>query len=374
MDSSYTTTQVGTWFSAAQHWEVLDFQDYLVFNNGNQVLVKDGTTGLWSLPSSSSFPYAKSMLNFKGQIVQGNTTDGTNWLRWSNIGQATFTLDSRNTAGYGPLPITGPIHRLMYLSTGQDVLGRDRGAIVCYAEKGVVITKAYSEPTSAFGFDVSNEQYGISDWGCVGGSNHEHVFIDNRGFLHKLTAKGDEVLGYQEFMEPLLTESPRIIFDHLEQQYYISTESACYVLNKYGLGKLTQYPTTGWNSSGIFNVVSDIPTALAIDIASDAFDFGIRARKLITSVALGVETDGVVTVSALVRYAPNSAYIQTPWVPLNNRGTCMLNVQGIDFKLCIRCSGLTTFKLDEAIARWKLIDKVNIRGMYGNAKASSGAD
>lgn len=378
LSDTYVLTEIadhltmGPTFEPGYHWEYMDFQDYKVFNNGSTVFLMDPTTGLISIPTAAEFPRAKTMINFKGQIVMGNVAEGDNWWKWSQIGQATFTPDERNEAGYGPIPVAGPIHRLMYLHAGTDMSGRDRGHIVIYSEGGIVITKPFSEPTTTWSLHQSNDAYGVNDWGAVGGHEDEHIFIDNRGFLRRLTVKGDEVIGYKEFMQPLLANRPRITFDHIEEQYFIGDENTCYLFNKSGLGRIEQVVSSGWvGPDGLFKVTSENPSTLTLDICTDEMDLGLRARKMITLLSFAVDTDGIVAASVLTRYSPSQAYIQTPWKPLNPMGNCAPNVAGADFKIQLKVVDFTNFQLDEAFVRWKLVDKRGIRGMYGNAQTTS---
>lgn len=360
--------------TAASHWELLDFHKYMLFNNGQTVYARDPNTGAITAVSSTVIPAGFSMINFRGQIVMGNTVEGRNWLKWGNIGEAEFTIDGRSTAGKMPLPFSGTIKRLLYLNSGVDMSGRDKGSIVVYADTGIAITKAYSDPIATLGFKMVNTQYGIPNWGCVGGHDDEHLFIDSRGDLHRLTVKGDELLGYKEFLAPLIPYDPRIIYDAYDSQYYIMTENTGYVFGKQGLCELNQTFSAGCNSNGIFSVTGDAPSAGVVELTTDVFDMEIRARKQITTLNFGVETDGLVSAAIQTRYDYKSAYITSPWVPLNNKGVCFPRVSGTDFKIMLKATGFTFFQLDRASMRWKLEDKTGIRGTYGNTKATAGAD
>lgn len=355
------------------HWEMLDFQKYRVFNTGNNVTSYSPSSG-WSLPSTLTFPRAKTMLNFRGQIVQGNLGTGQeNWIQWSNIGDISFTITESNIAGNAVLPVEGPIHKLMYLHAGPDMSGTDRGHVVVYGEGGIVITKPFSEPTTTFSLKQSNDAYGITSWGCVNGHEDEHLFIDNRGFLHRLTVKGDEVIGYKEFLEPMLGHDPQISFDHIEEQYFIATEDACYIYNKSGLGSLQQIIYSQWQKDGRIVVIADTPLTLTIDIGTDDFDCEIRAKKLLSHLSFAIDTDGEAFASVVGRNEPKSQHFQTPWQPLNSRGGCFPYVTAIDFQVLLKVTNFTNFQLDEAFCRWKLVDKHSIRGTYGNPKATSPA-
>jgi len=367
--STYALTPLVDWLDVSYGWSLADFHSFQIFHNGDVAVVKDVGAGDYHV-DIGNYP-CKTLLNFRGQLIMANTNGGENWLKWSKIGNVDLTLDNENEAGNGPLPIRGAIHRLMYLHSGADLSGRDRGSFVAYGENGIVISKTYSEPTTTFGYKESNETYGIPSFGCVGGDKDEHLFIDNRGFLHLLTIKGDQTLGYQEFMQPLIADSPVISFDNVERQWFISTENKCYLFSKEGLCEIDQIITSGWVQGTSFKVMGYVPATFTIEVTSDTFDFQQRMFKQLAVLNVGAHTDGKLYCMVQYKDPVTNLFVSTPLKPFSPGGVCFPQVAGRDFRIYLKCIDFTYFKLDEVVARWKLVDKTGIRGTYANAKASA---
>lgn len=369
VSSSYTLIALTAWFSSAEHWEVADFGLFLVFHNGNLAIILDVPSGDHRF--DATFPVCKTILNYRGQLVIGNTADGENFVRWGKIGSYDFTVDGSNEAGYMPMPSKGAVQRLMYMKSGVDRSGRDAGVIVVYTTDGVYELVPFDLPT--FGLRVVNGIYGIPSWGCVAGTQDEQVFIDTLGYLHHLSAKGDNKLGYREFLEPLLQDSPLITYEPIDDNWYISTEEQCFLFNKTGLGQLSQIVTSGWLGDK-FYVLGSKPSTLTISLGSDTIDFNIRASKLISVITTGLETDGTVQLGVSFLNQATKLFVGPIWFPLSPNGTCFPSVAGTDFRLHLQVMNFTYFRLSEMFVRWKLIDKSAIRGTYGYSKATSSAD
>jgi hypothetical protein len=369
LSSTYTLTPLTAWFSSAERWSFADFQSYQVFHNGNLAIIKDVASGDFFF--DYAFPTCKTLINFRGQLILGNTIDGDNWLRWSHINYNDFTIEVDNEAGASPIPVAGPIYRIMYLHSGPDMSGRDRGCFVIYAEGGIVISRPYAEPTVTFGFKQSNSMYGVTNFGCVGGHEDEHLFIDNRGFLHSLTTKGDEIIGYKEFMQPLIANDPVISYDRIEKQYFISTETKCYVFSKSGLAELDQIISSTWIDGTSLYISGYTPTTLTIELSSDELDFSLRSKKHLSTLGFKINSDGKCYASVEYKDLITGLYKQTPYKLLSPAGICYPSVAGVDFRILLKVTNFTHFQLDEAYASWKLIDKHAIRGIYGNSQATA---
>lgn len=367
--TTFALTPLTAWFSAAENWDFADFHNYVVFINGNLAILIDVTSGDYYF--DATFPSAKCMLNFRGQIVLGNTSAGTNWLQWSKIGEQDFTPSNDNEAGNRPVGWSGNILRLLYLGALSSDRQRMLANVVVYGDHGISLLSTHSEPVVTFGELVNNTAFGIPSFGAVAGHEREHVFVDNRGFICRMTLQGIERLGYKEFFQPLLADDIRISYDNIEDQYFLSTEEQCFVLNKYGLGELSQIFTSGWNHNGEFQVTSTTPTSLTIELVSDTIDFGQRAIKLLSMLSVGADTDGQIKACVQFRNDPSLAFYSSLLIPVSPRGLCAPMVSGVDFRIRLQVTNFTRFQLDEVIVRWKLVDKTGIRGAYATGSTAT---
>ena len=370
VDASYNLTQLTAWFPEATHWSYADFHDFQIFHTGSMVIVKDVASGDFFF--DYAFPSCRNIMNFRGQLIIGSPIEGDNVIKWGKIGYHDFTIDMSNEAGFTHMPVNGPVHKIVWMNVDPNISRwTDRGFLVVFLEKGIVTMQPVSEPVIGWAKKQSNDAYGIASPDCVGGHEDEQLFIDNRGFLHKYTVKGDELLGYREFLQPMLGDDPIISYDHIEDQYFISSEKLTYVFNKSGLGQIDQIITSGWIDNDKFMITGYTPKTMTIELSSDEVDFNIRSKKHLSVLSFGLECDGKCYASVEYKDLQTGLYRQTGYKPLSPAGVCFPSVTGVDFRIRLKAVNFTMFQLDEAFARWKLVDKTSIRGTYDNAKATS---
>lgn len=364
VEANWTLTQLTAWCHSDVQWSAAGFHTFNVFTNGAVVILNDVNVDQYRFASTSEFPACKTLCDFYGQLVVGNTVMGQNWIAWSSIGDASFEIGRTNLAGYMPMPWSGAVLVVA-------VLGKD---VVVYGEDGISLLKPSSvtaaEPVATFGRqDISS--FGLASQGAVGIARHTHVFIDERGYLRVITSEGTQRHGYQEFFQPMLGGDIRITYDELEGEFYISDGSTSYVYSPAGLGS-SMLALTGMFAldGGIIGCWKEVGEEKFLAI-SDNVDFDIRGKKFISAVALDYETDGTMTVAVDWRNSPKSSFRRGPYVPVNKEGYAYPKVTGTDVRFVFRVTDATYVELRGATVRWKLVDKRAIRGAYGSSKATA---
>jgi len=269
----------------------------------------------------------------------------SNWVGWSKIGEADFTIDMVNDAGFKTLEWSGYIYNVLKLDKN----------IVIYGSGGITLAFPVSEPIATFGFKPLLN-IGIKNKTAVTGDEFVHFFIDTLGHLYKLSSEGLEKLGYEEFLLPLI--NPVLTWDAAERRLYISSASVGYIFNE---GSLTGGYT---NLTGLYRIKDNIEAispetviADAVELVTDIIDFRRRGMKSIESLQFDVTSDVDIYVAIDYRYRKNEEFQTTNWSPLNDSGVAHIRASGTEFR--IRCKGLKygTFDLSYISVQYKFIDQ-----------------
>jgi len=188
-------------------WDAVDFQSFVAFTNGSVGLLRDVSTGVFSIASTVVFPLCLTMCNYNGQVIIGNTIEGTNWLRWSAIGSFNFTQDHSNEAGGMVLPSDCDILAVRQLGN----------KVIVYTSNSIYSLVSVSVPISTYALEEL-ARYGILSKGAVGGGIRKHIFIDEFGQFRVHTPAGIGPPFYKEFfsvpaspLEPCLDYTPIVI-------------------------------------------------------------------------------------------------------------------------------------------------------------------
>lgn len=276
-----------------------------------------------------------------------------NWVGWSKIGKADFTLDLVNDAGYRPMSWPGYVYQVKRL---------DKNAII-YGSGGITVAYPVSEPMPTFGFkDILN--IGIKNKTAVGGDEFIHFCIDVNGYLHKLTSEGITRLGYEEFLSPLI--NPVLTWDATERRLYISSATEGYIFNENIL-------TGGYaNLTGLYRI-SDSLTAVSPDtlitkpvsICTDIIDFKRRGLKSIESMQFDAISNTILFAAIDYRYKKDEDFRTTQWSQLNNEGVAHIRTAGVEFRIRLKGLDHGTFDLSYISVQFKFIDQRFTRGPKG---------
>lgn len=255
----------------------------------------------------------------------------TNWVGWSKIGQASFTIDRSNDAGFKAMEWPGYVY---------SIIPMDKNAVV-YGSGGVTLMY----PAAAtFGFKEVLA-HGIKNKSAVCGDKAVHFFIDKDGVLYKFSQEGLQRLGYEEFLYPLT--NPVMLLDSRKYLLHISDETKGFIFHQSVLGG-------GYaNLTGIKLIDSSIlaiaPETVQVDqfeICTDAFDFGYRGRKDVEAIQFGIDTDETVYAAVDYKYDLSTTFHTTRWTRLNKEGVAHIRVSGSEFRFRLKSAAYIEAQLD----------------------------
>jgi len=338
-------------------WDIVNFYELIIGANGIKVFWHDPDNDSWKNKSATStMPLFGTCCNFRGQLVTGNIIgdwydcDGS-FVAWSEIGNFNMLPDKKNTAGYMPMPFKGDIKRVKVLDK----------AVIVYGTGGIA---ALFPAETTFGVkQLAN--YGIMSRTAISGNNHEHVFVDESGWLRKI---GNDLkitkLGFREFFEGMVDDEVVVVSDDLENRFYISNGTTNYVLTPSGLGQGYQAITSGLYLQG--GMVGNVLVTEEDDnfkITTDIYDMKYRGQKTVELVEVGA-TAGLNkgTLSIDYRFNKNEVFKTTREVTLNNEGIVKLPCAGIEFRFNVTFASSVDVELNYINVKYKRTDKRSERG------------
>jgi hypothetical protein len=355
-DDSWVTTAMLTGLVVGDCWDWAEFGDFILMTNGEQMVQRNGSTGVWSsFVSSGNIPGMKTLCNYRGQIVGGNITTawhncGSNYVVWSDIGSADFTPGIKNEAGYTIMPFNGEVLRVLPL--GEHV--------IVYCENGIVIMK----PAQQYFASAELLPVGIPSKGAVVGNDQGHLFVDYNGELWMIKP-GPKVqkLGYQEFISTLDASKLMISHNSGEDEYYISDGSYTFIMTPSGLCQTYQLPTSLAFVDGQLIGVSSNGSDSEGRIVTDLVDFGIRSFKTVSVLEIGGFSSAGFRACVDWRSNNTGAFQRSIWLVSNPTGFVTPVVTAHDFRLCVKSSSYNDMELRYVIARVKNVDRRAMRGV-----------
>ena len=374
INGDYSVTQVldvapyyGAFPSAPKGvWHFADFFDYVVLSNGGVTVIYSTINSQFEFNDGTIIPTIGTVCNFNGQIlgsgvatVTGDAkttfgeTDAKSFM-WGGIGYADFTVDQSNTRGYRPMPWYGQVYKVMQLGSDVIVYGSNGIARIRFTDSVPGIVKVH--------------KYGIASRGAAGGDDDQHVFIDTMGNLRKITPEefNGEPL-YNEFFNAMLGNEVVVSHNSDQEEFYITDGVVSYCLTKIGLAEIAQAPTTlaliGGSLIGAYTDLNDSEARMTTDF----IDFGVRGYKTIHSVEVSARCGSGETISVAIEYKTDydegETTTTTSWIEINPQGFAVIPVHGLEFKIKVKCSDYSEFKLDKVLVRVKFDDKRNVRGI-----------
>lgn len=349
--------------------EVADFGKYMMMTNGKAIVYWNaGVEVPVVLPftledefgvmaSSSTIPGMKTICNFKGQLVGGNVT--TEWHScdssfyiWSKIGQADFTPDQKNTAGFRRCPYGGDVYHVRRLD--DNVIG--------YSSRGITMLKPVSSPAATFGF-IELDDIGLINQGAVNGSLKKQLYVGEDYKLRKITSSGIEVLGYQHHLEELTGEDIIINYEPYENKFYIGNSSKTFLMTDKGMSEIPQHPSAVWRIGGQSYMLPETVDTFDYTLASEIFDFGYRGQKTIFSMESTVGYSQGASVMADFRLS--DTFVSTSYIDLNNQGIAAIIAAGNEFRFKLKLNSMDSNDIISYLrVKYKMTDLRGLRGIY----------
>lgn len=277
-------------------------------------------------------------------------------------GPRIFESLKRNEMGFMPMPWQGTVRVVKPLGN----------AVMVYGDDGISAIIQTSEPIPTFG-QKHLLDFGVAGRGAVGGTNREHVFVDEAGYLWRIGVDlVPKRLNYHEFVQSMTIADIVISHDQGENEYYICDGSSNYILTSKGLGKTGQSVTSIVSTDGAMLGISRTSREARAWATIETIDFNLRSIKTLATVEVGLESSADCEVIVACKYAVGGDFTTLPAVAVNPEGTAYIGASGIEFRVTVRASSFsnTEPKISYLNLRWKLSDKRLVRGIYA-ASAST---
>ena len=310
-----------------------------------ELFVETSITG--AVPTAGLYSLADLEL-FVNTSISGwgvSNDNKKNWIGWSKIGEADFTLDLVNDAGFKPMNWRGYVYQVKKLDK----------SVIIYGSGGATIAYPVGSPMPTFGFkDMLN--IGIKNKTAIGGDYQVHFCIDILGCLYKITSEGIVKLGYEEFLLPLT--NPVLTWDAAKRRLYISDSLTGYMLSENTL-------TGGYaNLTGLYRIKESLtavsPNKLItkpVEICTDILDFKRRGLKSIESMQFDAISDTVLFAAIDYRYKKNEEFKSTKWSQLNSEGVAHIRTSGVEFRIKLKGLNHGSFDLSYISIQLKFIDQ-----------------
>jgi len=397
-----------------ESWHLADFGGAYVLFNGSCVVFKTNRLGMFGATSDALVlddVTVNTGCAFRGRMVMGgfNSSDfwndhwdnylrslftvfglthpsapGTNFVWWSPIGSGAFFLFypddyisgliedpdntvfsddnsmlneiiERNEMGFMPMNWQGTVRRVLPLGNG----------IMVYGDNGI---SYMPKAENTFGLQ-DLLPYGIESRSSVGGSEREHVFVDEAGWLWRVQAGQAPVrLGFREYFENMIGNDIVVSYDPIEDEYHISDDSECFVLTRdnalyESTFLLTSTAVYSGGVVGVYDRPGDSDDAYAV-MVSDIIDLGLRSIKTIERILVSATNTTDVSVAIDWRNKSSDSWTRTPYFNINYEGVAYFPVMGLEFRIVVRCADYTKMDVDDVRVQFKTNDKRVIRGTY----------
>jgi len=356
LDAEWAETEELT-FTSGSILDMADFGTYVLLANDKTLIEVDADGSYSAFTSSSSMPGVATICDFKGQAIGGDVLTtwhgcGHNFVVWSDIGSINFVPTRRNEAGFRPMPWQGYVKRVMRLG---DV-------VMVYGDNGMASLVPVTKPAPTFKFDEVMD-LGIPHKGAVGGDKNVHAFVDQKGWLWRALPGKLERLGYQEYMKTMTLANIMISYDPSEKEFFISDGVKGFLLTRHGLCEIHQLVTScaslDGNSIGVYDDTEDTE----FRGETDTVDLGLRALKTISVLELQADY-------AAASWNREGTFKDLPWVRINDAGFATVQATAVEFRLRAKSNSYANANLDYIKARFKLVDKRAIRGVYVTSSPS----
>ena len=261
-----------------------------------------------------------------------------NWVKWSNIGSADFTVWKDNVAGERPLDWKGSVHAIKKLLN----------KMVIYGENGV----SYFLPVEKYFDLLTIYRLGLKGKNAVAGDEKTHYFVDTAGQLWELS-ETLKLLGYSEYLANLGSNTV-LSWDVKNSLLYLCDGTSGYVYSprSNSLGKGPSNITGVGSQDGLMYVVSPAAvTTPSFEICTDIYDMGTHKNKTIFEIELGTNIAGMLQVSIDYRNDFRAAFSQTAWKDVSKRGNCFLTALGREFRIRAKMKNYEYFEVDYVVAR-----------------------
>ena len=295
---------------------------------GSYGLVIGDLPGFLGVSRSGLRSLGGGALGFRPEPLKGN------FVKWSNIGAADFTIWKDNIAGERPLDWKGVIYEVRKLGN----------KAIAYGENGVSVL---SPVGNTYGLQTIH-WLGVKGKGAVAGGGAKQFFIDTSGKLFALEENKQKSvmfessltpipLGYEEYLSVL--NNPIMSLDSHEDLLYICDGAIGFIYNIKD-GSLGQGPTTitglGRQGGYLYAVASGPTTVQPLQICTGVYDFGTGKVKTIHWLDVGTTAEGALKVAVDYRMSRKDDFSTTKWKPVRPDGRAFVTALGRELRVRLK--------------------------------------
>ena len=407
-------------------WHLCDFGRMFIATNGTSLVFRDNSDFLYqdtNIAKVTQDVQMNSIASWRGRVMSGGLT--LNWkagwqtifeafrnndrmpdalrsmpyaidegyVLWSTVGTADFSfrwllypaeatsglfaqIDGQSIDGYSgdKTPLQ---EALLRAELGMRKMPF-KGAVLCvkphalgfvvYCENGIALLKHEQSPFSTFGLRELSS-VGIAGRGTVGGTEDRQLYVDATGKLNLLDSTGKITsLDYQEFFQPLLSETIVVSYHHddLKPEFYISTATKNFVLTVSGLGESFQLITSTGKLNGSQVVVAKHLPERRLLVEISEYDGGLAAglKQVQVCRVSANRPDGLLGYSQ-VSYGQGRAFSQTRPRLFSPEGFLRLGDTSSVSRLCIEADEPADLLIQQLDTEVDFISKQIVRSPYG---------
>lgn len=393
-------------------WQVLDFGDAFMFHNGAGTIFKTGLNKALGL--TEQFLYQNNV-----KINAGTTFKGRTWTggfatsidsQWINLIQAQAkslpsiileTLESlkSNSVMWSSIG-GGDLLWLFYPTLGQqgilnegyfedklelfrDILEKNEmgsrrmpwqgsvrmmkqlgDAVIVYGDSGVTALIPHGVEVELRDLNIPD---GINNVGALDGDEKEHIWIDKRGVLWRLS--GDlqaQRLGYDNHFSNLTSGTLIISFDANEREYYIDNGTKHFILSSGGLSEHGQTVTSVINTLGGvygYGVAAASMSDKEFRLTSNIYDESRSGKKWLSQVDASVSGNTNMFARTSARNDRTGSFTVTREIAINREGVARVNINANEHKIKLRTVDYSVTNLDDVRVHWQSGDTRFQRGI-----------
>jgi len=272
-----------------------------------------------------------------------------------------FDLFERGEWGLMPMPWQGAVLHVRPLAEG----------VMVYGEDGIAaLFLASADGVSTYGLKELGIRTGIKSRDAVGGDEKTHAYVDAKGALWLVDGNLEPMrLGYQNIFNDL--SNLIVSHDPLENEFYISDGSTCFILTKDGLGSVNMPVSSLAHIDGTLyapNMEPHEDTTLC-SFMSDTIDMGVSGMKTVRVVK--VAADFLYNMRVIIHYCSDPGegeFEEAEPIPFNEAGVAFPGITAHFFRVEVvgeRKPGEYPTISDVDLG-WCLVDKRYTRGVYAN--------
>jgi len=157
-----------------------------------------------------------------------------------------FEMLKRGDMGFMPIEHIGTIEALVPLNDN----------VVAYGTRGISVLKAVTSPFPTYGQSLIGS-IGIANEGAVANGHLGNIFVSLDKWLFRLSDRGLERLGYQEFLKDMNVSQITVTYNPTMQEFYIADGGRCFLYNQYGMTEINQIISDVMHRDGITYVLAN---------------------------------------------------------------------------------------------------------------------